>query len=150
MDTRRKNSTKRRAILEALCSTNEHPSAEMLYEKLKTQIPDLSLGTVYRDLSVFCEEGSAAGVGVLDGRVRFDGRTDRHAHFMCRECGKIIDVDLPCVTDKILESVKTDYDVIPEDWSLNFKGLCRQCAAKEKSAEENSENPVPAAPTEKN
>ena len=68
MDTRRKNSRKRQAILEALCATREHPTAEMLYQQLKPDYPELSLGTVYRNLGVLAEEGLVASVVRVAGQ----------------------------------------------------------------------------------
>lgn len=64
----RKNSKKRQVILEALAATTAHPTAQELYQQLKPDYPDLSLGTVYRNLSLFAEEGDAMSVGVFRGR----------------------------------------------------------------------------------
>ena len=75
MDTRRKNSRKRQAILEALCATREHPTAEMLYQQLKPDYPELSLGTVYRNLGVLAEEGLAVSVVRVAGQERYDATT---------------------------------------------------------------------------
>ena len=71
----RKNSKKRQVILEALAATTAHPTAQELYQQLKPDYPDLSLGTVYRNLSLFAEEGDAMSVGVFRGQERFDART---------------------------------------------------------------------------
>ena len=75
----RKNSKKRQVILEALAATTAHPTAQELYQQLKPDYPDLSLGTVYRNLSLFAEEGDAMSVGVFRGQERFDARTEPHA-----------------------------------------------------------------------
>ena len=64
----RKYSKKREAILEALRNTTEHPSAEMLYARLKPEFPDLSLGTVYRNLAMFIRDGDAVSVGTAGTR----------------------------------------------------------------------------------
>ena len=72
----RKNSKKRQVILEALAATTAHPTAQELYQQLKPDYPDLSLGTVYRNLSLFAEEGDAMSVGVFRGQERFDARTN--------------------------------------------------------------------------
>ena len=84
MDVKRKNSRKRAAILEALAAVTEHPTAEMLYNRLKPRYPELSLGTVYRNLSVLAEEGLVVTVARVDGQERYDARTEPHAHFVCR------------------------------------------------------------------
>ena len=71
----RKNSKKRQVILEALAATTAHPTAQELYQQLKPDYPDLSLGTVYRNLSLFSEQGDVMSVGVFRGQERFDART---------------------------------------------------------------------------
>jgi Fur family peroxide stress response transcriptional regulator len=70
-------SKKRDAIYELLASTTCHPSAEWIYRNLKAEYPDLSLGTVYRNLSRFKEDGSIISVGVVDGQERYDGNANR-------------------------------------------------------------------------
>ena len=72
MDTIRKHSKKRDAILNCLRETDAHPSAEWVYSRLKPQIPDLSLGTVYRNLALFKETGEAISLGTVMGLERFD------------------------------------------------------------------------------
>lgn len=130
METKHKNSSKRTAIYDALCSTDEHPSAEMLYERLKPQIPDLSLGTVYRNLSLFTEEGTAQTVCHIDGKDRFDGRTDDHPHFVCRKCGRVIDISFPSEISDFSSIVSEKYGFVPERCSLAFTGLCDRCVVE--------------------
>ena len=84
----RKNSKKRQVILEALAATTAHPTAQELYQQLKPDYPDLSLGTVYRNLSLFSEQGDVMSVGVFRGQERFDARTEPHAHLHCVQCGR--------------------------------------------------------------
>ena len=104
MDTIRKHSKKRDAILNCLRETDAHPSAEWVYSRLKPQIPDLSLGTVYRNLALFKETGEAISLGTVMGLERFDGRTDPHIHFVCTRCGRILDLPgiqvPPCLTEQ--------------------------------------------------
>ena len=127
MATAHKNSIKRNAILEALCATKEHPTAEMLYEKLKPAYPDLSLGTVYRNLAVFCSEGKAISVGTVEGKERFDGRTDAHPHFICKNCGRVEDVEVPLTDNAIIASFTSMADHEVEGYSLVFTGRCESC-----------------------
>jgi Fur family peroxide stress response transcriptional regulator len=89
---RRKHSIKRDEILRVIRSTASHPSARWVYEQLKPAFPRLSLGTVYRNIKTFREEGELAFVGVVQGEERFDGRVQPHPHFICRRCGKIVDM----------------------------------------------------------
>lgn len=88
----RKHSRKRDAILEVLRSTSAHPCAQWVYDRLKPGIPDLSLGTVYRNLNLFRQEGLAASLGVVNGEERFDGIAEPHPHFVCSRCGAVIDL----------------------------------------------------------
>ena len=73
-------------------STDVHPSAEWVYEKLKNDIPGLSLGTVYRNIAVFKDTGIIRSVGVYNGQERFDAVLTPHSHFICTSCFKISDI----------------------------------------------------------
>lgn len=125
METTRRQSKKRDAIRELLLACRDHPSAEEIYRRLKPDYPDLSLGTVYRNLAIFREEGAALSVATVAGQERLDGRTHPHAHFVCERCGRVYDVDaLPpdtVVTGEIPGEVKR--------WTLTFHGICRWCTA---------------------
>lgn len=89
-----RRSVKREAILSLLRSVKCHPSAEWVHVKLKGEYPDLSLGTVYRNLHRLAEEGLITSVGIIGGQERFDGNISPHGHFVCRSCGAVIDVPL--------------------------------------------------------
>jgi Fur family peroxide stress response transcriptional regulator len=116
-----RRSRKRDAILQALRSTTSHPNAEWIYAKVKGEIPDLSLGTVYRNLSLFLQEGEAMRVTTVGGQDRFDGDTRPHAHFICRGCGAVLDVEnAPKVG-------VPEVDALVEGYELNYHGLCRNC-----------------------
>lgn len=82
MEQTRKRSKKRDAILSCLCSTDTHPSAEWIYHRLKPQIPDLSLATVYRNLALFKREGRIVSVGIVQNLERFDANTQPHALYL--------------------------------------------------------------------
>ena len=129
----RKYSKKREAILEALKNTKEHPSAEMLYARLKPEYPDLSLGTVYRNLAIFIRGGAAVSVGTVAGQERYDADTRPHAHFICSECGRVLDVCCPCLSalDREVEK-ETGGEVIGH--SLSFSGVCSDCLNGQKTA----------------
>jgi Fur family peroxide stress response transcriptional regulator len=91
-DTARKHSKKREAILQIIRSTPSHPSARWVHDQLKTTIPGLSLGTVYRNIKLFLEEGSVVSVGVVGGEERFDGFVRPHPHLICTCCGAVFDL----------------------------------------------------------
>ena len=122
----RKFSKKRAAILEALRATDEHPSAEMLYARLKTEFPDLSLGTVYRNLAMFVADGDAVSVGTVNGQERYDADTGPHAHFICACCGRVLDVCSPNLTG-IDREVERETGGVVTSRSLSFSGTCARC-----------------------
>lgn len=127
MEAKRNNSIKRTAILNALHLTREHPSAEMLYETLKPDYPDLSLGTVYRNLGVLCDEGLVRSVGKLNGKERFDGRTEAHAHFLCTNCSRVLDVDMDVLPEDIFADIDNTLGVNVKGCDVTFNGICGRC-----------------------
>ena len=88
-------SKKREAILAKIRSTTCHPSAEWVYQELKDEHPKLSLGTVYRNIGMFKDEGTVISVGTIDGQERFDGDIAPHGHFVCKVCRAVLDFPLP-------------------------------------------------------
>jgi Fur family peroxide stress response transcriptional regulator len=131
MKTTQRYSKKREAILCALRGTTEHPSAETIYSRLKPQHPDLSLGTVYRNLSFFIEHGDIISVGTVNGQERYDGNPVPHVHFICEECGRVIDVGIPDILEGLYESVEKAAGVRVTGHSAVFTGLCGACKDKE-------------------
>jgi Fur family peroxide stress response transcriptional regulator len=123
----RKFSAKREEILNLLLSTKSHPGAYWVYERLKPKIPDLSLGTVYRNLDIFCREGKAVSVGVVAGEERYDGITEPHPHLVCSRCGAVL--DLP---ESRTETLLKGYFSVEDAFFIDFRntvfyGLCREC-----------------------
>lgn len=124
--TARKHSKKRDAILECIRSATAHPTAEWVYAQLKPEIPDLSLGTVYRNLAAFKAEGVIASVGTVDGMERFDGMTHPHPHFVCTHCRAVINVDGIDPPQELAERVTCGS---VRDCVLTFYGICNQCVS---------------------
>lgn len=131
MEVKRKTSKKRTAILDALASLKEHPTAEMLYNALKPSIPELSLGTVYRNLSVLADEGLVVSVAHVSGQERYDARMDPHAHFVCNNCGRVIDIEIPDNFSDMYRQVEECTGCEAESYSLCFRGVCDACKAAE-------------------
>ena len=104
-----KFSRKREALYNALRATTVHPTAEWLYAALRPEYPDLSLGTVYRNLKKFCAEGKARSVGVINGQEHFDGDTSAHSHFVCDCCGRVLDIFEPLVDTETLERMEAEH-----------------------------------------
>lgn len=127
MAIKRKHSRKRDAILECLRSTDAHPSAEWVYSKLKPEIPDLSLGTVYRNLTLFKDEGEILSLGTVQGLERFDGRTDPHVHFVCTQCGRVIDLPGVELPEALIEAAQAAAQAPITESRLTFYGPCSHC-----------------------
>ena len=127
VEAKRNNSQKRQAIYDYLCSVTDHPTAEMVYAALKPDIPELSLGTVYRNLAVLMEEGQIISVGKVDGQERYDARTEPHAHFVCRGCRRVLDVFLPDVVSALYGEVDVRFGFLTEGHTLTLHGLCDRC-----------------------
>ena len=90
----KKYSRKREAILAKIGSTTCHPTADWVYQELRKDYPDLSLGTVYRNLVLFRDEGSIVSVATVGGKERYDGNVLPHGHFVCEHCMAVIDMDV--------------------------------------------------------
>ena len=123
-------SKKREAILDAIRSTTCHPSADWVYQTLKPTHPDLSLGTVYRNLEFFRQHGNIISVGVVKGQERFDATTDPHTHFVCSCCGNVIDLDGILPDLGLDRAVCEKYGLSVERHELLFHGQCQDCMKK--------------------
>ena len=119
-------SRQRELIYQNVCASRAHPTAEMVYAALKPQHPNLSLGTVYRNLHLLSDEGKL--VRMPFPVERFDGDLHRHSHFCCEKCGAVHDVELPY--DETLDDQAAGLLGHTVDrHSVVFYGLCGDCAA---------------------
>lgn len=121
---------KRNAILAYLRQTKEHPSAEMVYARLKPEYPDLSLGTVYRNLSLFKQQGEIISIGTLDGVERFDGHTQPHVHFFCTQCGQVLDVPQLPACGQLSTQAEACVGGEIHTCQITFTGVCSVCNEK--------------------
>ena len=127
MEPRSKRFRKRDAILAYLRSTDQHPSAETVYANLKTQIPDLSLGTVYRNISLFKQQGLIVSLGTVGGVERYDGNVDPHVHFVCTECGTVSDLHALHVPEELNAAAAREAGALVDHCHLTFHGRCHDC-----------------------
>ena len=127
MEPRTKHFKKREAILECLRSTNTHPSAEWVHAKLRETFPDISLGTVYRNLSMFKEQGLVISVGTVNGIERFDANTEPHVHFVCTGCDAVIDLPQIPVPTSLGAPAESSTGCRIEGCQLTFTGKCGAC-----------------------
>nr|WP_319487626.1 transcriptional repressor [uncultured Caproiciproducens sp.] len=131
MERKQNYSRKREAILDAIKGTTIHPTAEWVYQVLKPDYPDLSLGTVYRNLSQFKNDGVIVSVGIVNGQERFDGNTKPHTHFICSSCGAVIDIPGEFVSLKTNDEISQKYHVLVDSSDVQFHGLCSQCLQRQ-------------------
>ena len=129
MECVRKHSKKREAMLGLLRESRKHPSAELLYRELKPSFPELSLATVYRNLAVLAQQGEIISVGRVGGQERYDARTEPHSHFVCRVCGRVMDLELPGA-DGDAYGLLQRLGYRAESHALTITGLCPDCAAQ--------------------
>ena len=128
MEKATKHFRKRDAILTCLRQTTEHPSAEWVFSQLKPQIPDLSLGTVYRNLSLFKEQGLITSLGTVNGVERFDGNTEPHVHYICTGCGRVLDLHQIRVPEELNQAAAMGSGGEVTGCQLTFTGVCSECA----------------------
>ncbi|MGN0518438.1 MAG: transcriptional repressor [Acutalibacteraceae bacterium] len=126
-------SRKREAIYNYIKSVKTHPTADEVYAALKGQYPDLSLSTVYRNISMFKNNGIIASVGVVNSQEHFDYNTSPHAHFICNTCGSVTDLDRVEIDKRLDYFVKCEYNFDVDFHNLTFYGRCNKCKNGEKS-----------------
>lgn len=128
-----KYSRQRASIKEYLAQTCEHPTADTVYLHVREEYPNISLGTVYRNLNLLADMGEAIKITTPNGGDRFDGRTDPHYHVICNSCGKIFDLELPSShVAKINQLANQNFDGQIESHSIIFNGICSHCMEKTK------------------
>ena len=121
-----RNTRQKEVIIKILKGTNCHPDADWIYRQVRKEIPHISLGTVYRNLKMLNQSGLIQEVGVRGETNHFDGNTEPHYHFRCRECGRSFDLDVKI--DKELEkrvAHRTGFKIT--ELHLEFGGLCLDC-----------------------
>jgi Fur family peroxide stress response transcriptional regulator len=130
-DNKAKNrhSKKRDAVYQALSLSKSHPTAEQIYNLLKPDWPDLSIGTVYRNLSRFKDEGRAVIVGVVNGQERFDGNVRPHSHLFC-PCGNVVDIPDVGLDEKIDIEAGLVSGCEITGHEILFHGFCPECKNK--------------------
>ena len=121
-----KYSRQRECILKNLQSRRDHPTADMVYESVQVEEPNISLGTVYRNLSFLAENGQVLKISTGIGPDHFDGFTEAHNHFVCRKCGRVLDLDY-IADEKIIADASKNFNGEIEGYDLQFYGTCEDC-----------------------
>jgi len=127
--TRTRETRQRRVVYDTIKETHSHPTADWIFEKVRAEVPKISLGTVYRNLSVLKDEGVVREIYGVDRRAHYDADLSPHAHFICSDCGQIWDVfGIPEVDWRTL---KEFVGCEVSDQRLDFQGRCAACCAAE-------------------
>lgn len=129
MSTLIKYSRQRECIKQFLASRHDHPTAETVYLNVKQDFPNISLGTVYRNLSLLTELGEIQKISTGIGPDRFDGNPAPHYHFFCRKCGCVMDLDMEGI-DHINILAGSQFDGEIEGNITYFYGKCANCLKK--------------------
>ncbi len=122
-----KYSRQRECIREFVQSCQDHPTADTVYAGIKKEFPNISLGTVYRNLSLLVELGEIAKISTGDGPDRFDCNTKPHSHFICTDCHCIQDIELADI-DCIKDLAARNFDGTILAHTTTFYGVCKHCA----------------------
>ena len=127
MATLRRYSRQRERIYQAVHASWEHPSAQMVYDLLREELPRLSLGTVYRNLHQMAQEGM---LQELEGpTARFDACLAPHAHIRCTCCGRVMDLSALEEPAPVRSAAEAGWQ--GERYSLMLEGICPACAGKD-------------------
>lgn len=121
-----KYSRQREVIKDFLCTRKDHPTADAVYMNVRQQFPNISLGTVYRNLTLLSDIGEIARLRVGDGVDHFDADTSAHNHFVCSQCGCVIDLDMENIDD-ITKTAGKNFDGSVEGHVTYFYGKCGNC-----------------------
>ncbi|MDR3255799.1 MAG: transcriptional repressor [Synergistaceae bacterium] len=122
-----KITSQRIAIMKSLAGRSDHPSAEKLFLELKPQYPTLSIATVYSTTQILAQASMLRILSIDERKVYFDPDTHPHAHFMCTQCKKIIDIDVDL---EILTRVGPKSGVASiENTEIFHYGLCSECGS---------------------
>lgn len=119
----------RETVMGVVYDCKDHPTAEKIYELAQKRLPNIGLGTVYRNLNILCDEGAVLRIHTPGDADHFDFNTMRHDHFYCTHCGQVFDIDLPPISPECFEqSVKNGATI--KSYHLIVEGQCAQCSKK--------------------
>ena len=116
----------RKVILEELRKVDTHPTADEVFAMVRSKLPKISLGTVYRNLEIMSTEGLIQKIDYTGGQKRFDGNPEVHAHVRCVECGRVGDVHHAPHSNLAELAGRTEFTIL--GCRLDYYGLCPKCA----------------------
>ena len=123
-----KYSRQRESIKASLMNRKDHPTADAVYASIREEFPNISLGTVYRNLSLLSETGQILKLNMRDSADRFDGRITPHDHFVCERCHCVEDIFLDD-NEEITIAAQKKFDGKIRSHTTTFYGICKKCLA---------------------
>ncbi len=121
-----KHSKQREMIKDFLMSRKDHPTADVVYMNVRQQNPSISLGTVYRNLTLLADIGEIQRLRLGDGVDHFDADISKHYHFICSHCGRVIDLEMEDI-DSVMEIAGQRFNGRILGYTTYFNGLCEDC-----------------------
>lgn len=118
----------RKVILTVIMDSDEHLTANEVFERSKELLPKISFATVYNSLRYLKEEGLISEVNFGSGASKFDRMTDRHDHAICSSCGKLVDIHLDLPGELVSRAAELS-SFEPQTLELTLRGLCPDCKA---------------------
>ena len=123
-----RKSRQRDAILRVVKDSTFHPTANWIYDRVRGEIPNISLGTVYRNLRLLVEEGQILEIELAGTLSRFDGNTQSHYHFICEQCGRVFDVTNHERSGRaMMDGISRGTGFKVTHHRCEFYGLCQDC-----------------------
>jgi Fe2+ or Zn2+ uptake regulation protein len=122
----------RRIVYETIRNTRTHPTADWIFDRVRSRMPKISLGTVYRNLSVLKREGLVREIFGTDRRARYEDNQQPHAHFICTSCGEIRDVDV--TPESEWQALKDLVGCEVYEQRMEFLGRCPACVHRKRGA----------------
>jgi len=116
-------SKQRETVYDVVASTKSHPDADWVYGKVREIIPNVSLGTVYRNLRTLVDSGQLITLETSLGTIHYDADLSEHDHFVCEECGRISDLFIPRSDKEQLEADGYEVKAVKRI----FYGICKEC-----------------------
>jgi Fur family peroxide stress response transcriptional regulator len=129
MVERTRRSRQRDRILEALRESGTHPTAKWVFDKVRRQFPNLSLGTVYRNLGILVQQGLVNRLDFGSSYDRFEAVTLPHHHFVCESCGRVSDLDLPD-DQSLARKLRKATGLAATRLEIRLYGVCEKCSRK--------------------
>lgn len=122
-----KKSKQREAIKAFLMTRKDHPTADVVYEHVRKEIPNISLGTVYRNLTLLSETGELLRLRLGDNVDHFDATTTPHYHFICHKCGCVKDLNFN-ISNDLCKAAQQNFGGKIQGHVAYFYGVCEECS----------------------